>query len=301
MAAVTLSFLLIHAAEGDPLTSITTESMSVELVARLRQQYLLDQPLHVQYGRWLLLALQGDFGYSPLAMRPVGELLAEAVPPTLLLMGLALVSSIGLGVLLGGWQGARPDSPGDRSMSLLTLISYSVPEFCLGIVLVLLFVPPLPPGFMTTTGAENLALGSRLVDRLRHLVLPWLSLTIVGTALFARFQRTAMRDTMREPFVRTARAKGLDERAVRRQALRTSLLPVITIAGLTFPALLGGAVVVEKLFSWPGMGRLLVEAIRSQDHWVLSGAIVVGSAMTVLGSLLADLARAVVDPRVERA
>ncbi|HYW31054.1 MAG TPA: ABC transporter permease [Gemmatimonas sp.] len=299
-AAVTLSFVLIHAAPGDPLSNMGAEPMSPELVARLRQAYRLDEPVLVQYGQWLALALQGDFGYSPLAMRPVSALLADALPATLQLMGMALLSSIGLGVLLGGWQGARADSPGDRSLSLLSLVMYSVPEFCLGIVLLMLFVPALPPGGMTSDTADMLPLMQRIVDRLRHFILPWLSLTIVGTAVFARFQRAAMRDTMREPFVRTARAKGLDERQVRRQALRTSLLPVITIAGLTFPALLGGAVVVEKLFNWPGMGQLLWDAISRRDHWVLAGAVVVGSTMTVLGNLLADVTRAAVDPRVER-
>jgi peptide/nickel transport system permease protein len=139
----------------------------------------------------------------------------------------------------------------------------------------------------------------QLRDRARHLVLPWLALTLVGTAIFARFQRAAMHDTRRAPFVRTLAAKGLADRAIFRRVWRASILPVVTVAGLYFPALVTGAVFVERVFAWPGMGSTLIGAISARDHILVSACVVVGSVLTVVGSLLADVVRAVLDPRVE--
>jgi len=227
-----------------------------------------------------------------------------ALPKTLLLMGLAFVASLLLGVVLGVWQGARAGSGGDRTLSALTLGMYSVPEFVLAIGLLLLFVSALhwlPASGMTDPMHDYMPFADRIIDRVRHLVLPTVALTVVSAGVFARFQRAAMRDSMGEPFVRTARAKGLSEGAVRRHALRASLLPVITLAGLLFPTLLGGAVLVEKVFNWPGMGSLLFEGAGERDYWLVTGAVVVGSTMTALGTLLADVARALVDPRVSGA
>jgi peptide/nickel transport system permease protein len=264
----------------------------------LRARYLLDQPLPVQYLHWLAGIPRGDIGWSTSNQRPVAAVLWSVLPNTLLLMGLAFTSSVAFGVLLGAWQGAHAESRSDRALSLATLTAISVPEFCLGLLLLLL----LPTTFAVTGATSDYydleTTSQQLYDRLVHFVRPWLTLTIVGVAVFARFQRAAMRDSMREPFTRTARAKGLRESAVRRHALRASLLPVITLAGLAFPMLLGGAVVAEKVFSWPGMGLTMFTAIGERDYALVSGGMIVGSLMTVLGNLLADVARALVDPRV---
>jgi peptide/nickel transport system permease protein len=301
VAASTIAFVLLHLAPGDPFTSLG-EGMTAESSAQLRHKWGLDQPLWQQYLKWLWNAARGDFGSSSYYERPVWEIIVSRLPGTLMLMGLALFSSILFGILLGAWQGARAGTRRDRFFSTLSLTVYSAPEFWLGLALLLLFSQHwqlLPAGGMQSDTYRHLpTTGARFLDRVEHLVLPWLTLTLVGTAVFARFQRAAMRDSMREPFVRTARAKGLRETKVRGHALRASLLPVITLGGLLFPALLGGAVIVERVFSWPGLGSLLVQAIESRDYLLVTGAVVVASVMTALGTLLADLARAAADPRV---
>ncbi|MEO7520185.1 MAG: ABC transporter permease [Gemmatimonas sp.] len=302
VAASTIAFVLLHVAPGDPFNSLG-EGMTSAMRAQLRHQWGLDQPLAQQYLNWLWNAARGDFGSSSLLDRPVFEVIMSKLPNTMFLMGLALSSSIAFGITLGAWQGARVGTRSDRILSTLSLAVYSAPEFWLGVALLLLFSQHwqlLPAGDMTSPEYRYFSTVERIVDRARHLVLPWLTLTLIGTAVFARFQRAAMRDSMGEPFVRTARAKGLPESRVRGHALRASLLPVITLGGLLFPALLGGAVLVERVYSWPGMGSLLVDAIESRDYLLVTGTVVVASAMTALGTLLADVARTVADPRVAR-
>jgi peptide/nickel transport system permease protein len=302
LAATTLSFVLLRAAPGDPFDAFdTSPGLTAEMRAEQRIHYGADLPVLQQYAMWISNAARGDLGWSILSEQPVSDAIMDALPPTLFLMGLAFAASLIFGVLLGAWQGAHAGSRADRMLSALTLGMYSLPEFALGIGLLLLFVTALrwlPASGMVDEMYGYMGTGERIRDRLEHLVLPWATLTIVGTGVFARFQRAAMRDAMDEPFVRTARAKGLSERKVRGHALRASLLPIITLAGLLFPALLGGAVLVEKVFGWPGMGKLLFDAIGRRDYWLVTGAVVIGSTMTALGTLLADIVRTIVDPRV---
>jgi peptide/nickel transport system permease protein len=292
----------LQLAPGDPFSSLDGKvGFTPAVRAELERQFGYGKPLIEQYLHWLASAAQGDFGWSHLRLQPVAEVILAALPNTLLLMTIAFVASVSLGILLGAWQGARAGSSADRALSTLTLGMYSLPEFVLGIGLLLVFVSWL--GVLPATGIADPTAGfmpfwERALDRLKHLVLPVTALTIVGASVFARFQRAAMRETMGAPFVQTARAKGLDERAVHRHALRASLLPVITLAGLLFPALFGGAVLVERVFGWPGMGLLLFDAISGHDYWLVTGAVVVGSTMTALGTLLADIARTLIDPRV---
>ena len=304
-AATTAAFFLLHLAPGDPFSSLEDQGgYTREVRELLQRRWGYGEPLPRQFMLWLGNAAQGTFGWSHSQLQPVEAAIAIALPNTLLLMGLGFVTSLVGGVLLGAWQGAHVDSPADRTLSVVTLGLYSVPEFVLGIGLLLVFVSwldVLPPSGMSQSMSNFLPFDEWLADRLRHLVLPTLALTIAGASVVARFQRAAMRDSMSEPFVRTARAKGLSEFAVRRHALRASLLPVITLAGLWFPALLGGAVIVEKVFGWPGMGMLLFTGVQQRDYWLVTGIVVVGSAMTALGTLIADVARALADPRVDGA
>jgi peptide/nickel transport system permease protein len=304
LVAATLAFVLLHLAPGDPFSSLGGEGITPELRDRWRALYGIDRPIWAQYVDWLGRAARGDLGRSITQHRPVVAILGDALPNTLLLMGLAFGASLLAGTALGAWQGARAGSRADRLLGTLSLVVYSLPEFWLALALMLLFVHWLhwlPATGMTDPMHAYLSPAERLLDRLRHLVLPWLSLTLVGTAVFARFQRAAMREVIGEPFVRTARAKGLSERAVRRQAWRAALLPVITLAGLLFPALLAGAVFVERVFSWPGMGMTLVRAITEHDYEVVAAIVVIGSAMTAAGSLLADVVRELADPRLRDA
>ena len=301
-AAATLTFFLLRAAPGDPYSRrLDGVALSAEAQAALRAQRGLDAPFAVQYVRWLGNIARGNFGWSSYHQRPVAAVLRDVVPRTLGLMSLALLTSLLAGLAIGAWQGTRVGRAEDEVLTTATLLVYSLPEFWLAMLLLQFFVQGLgwlPAGGMVESTHAYLAPVEQLQDRLRHLVLPWLSLSLVGTAIFARFQRASMHEAWREPFVRTARAKGLTSARVRWHAWRTALTPVIGLAGLTFPALLGGAVFVERIFSWPGMGSATVAAVNARDYDFVAAAVLIGSAMTVLGNLLADVVQHRLDPRV---
>lgn len=302
-AAATLTFVLLRAAPGDPYSRrLDGVALSSEAQAALRAQRGLDAPFAVQYVRWLGNLARGDFGWSSLHQRPVTAVLRDVVPRTLGLMSLALLTSLLAGLAIGAWQGTRVGRVEDELLTTATLLVYSLPEFWLAMLLLQLFVQGLgwlPAGGMVAPTHAYLTPVEQWGDRLAHLVLPWLSLSLVGTAVFARFQRASMREAWHEPFVRTARAKGLPTARVRWHAWRTALTPVIGLTGLTFPALLGGAVFVERIFSWPGMGSATIAAVDARDYDFVTAAVLIGSAMTVFGNLLADLAQHRLDPRVD--
>ena len=305
VVAASVAFCLLHLAPGDPVSAIADASnVPTELRAQWRAQQGLDQPLGVQYIRWIGNVARGDFGHSTSQNQPVSAVLADKLPNTLVLMTLALVASIAFGSLIGAWQGAHAGSRRDRATSLLSLVLYSIPEFWFALLLLFVFayrIHILPAtGMIDVAMYDSMSLGERVADRLAHLVLPWTALTVMGTAIFARYQRESMLESIRGPFTRTARAKGLSERTVRGQAWRLAALPVITLGGLTLPALLTGAVFVEQVFGWPGMGSALLAAINARDYALVSACVIVGSAMTALGTLLADVLRAAVDPRLRR-
>jgi peptide/nickel transport system permease protein len=302
-AAASLAFVLVHLAPGDVGTALG-EGVSPEMRAAVRARYGLNDSLATQYGRWMLALLRGEFGWSPNQRRPVAAIIAEALPRSLLLMGAALAISVAVGSAIGAWQGARVGSRRDRVSAVVLLVLYSLPEFWLALALMTVFAHQL--GWLPATGITGdlyayQSSGAQLADRLRHLVLPLTALSLVGIAVFARYQRIAMQESMTQPFVQTARAKGLTETAVRRQAWRTALLPVITIAGLLLPALVTGAVFVERVFAWPGMGFTLIRAIEARDVAVVSACVIVGSAATALGAALADILRDLADPRLRDA
>jgi peptide/nickel transport system permease protein len=299
-SAATLAFVLLQLAPGDPATALG-EGISPELRATIRAQYGLDDSIATQYGRWLWSLLRGDLGWSRDQHRPVAAVLADALPRSLFLMGCALIVSLVGGMLIGAWQGARAGSRRDRTTSTALLVLYSLPEFWLALVLLVVFAHQL--GWLPATGITDemhsyMSARRQFEDRVRHLVLPLTSLSLVGVAVFARYQRNAMQESMTQAFVRTARAKGLTESAVRRQAWRNALLPVITLTGLMLPALITGAVFVERVFSWPGMGFAMIRAIEARDYPVVSAGVILGSAVTALGAALADIARDIADPRL---
>jgi peptide/nickel transport system permease protein len=303
----TLTFVLVQVAPGNPFT-VAAESGRVapEVIEQQRRNFGLDRPIHEQYLRYLANLIRGDFGYSFTQHRPVREAFVERVPNTLLLAAAGLVIMFPLGVLIGVFQGSRPGSRSDDTLSVATLVVYSTPVFWLGLMLLLVFGQTLHwfpiAGPRDPVVYQQLTWLGRVVDRLRHLVLPAVTLGLVGAAVTARYQRAAMLDVIRREFVRTARAKGLEERAVIvRHALRNALLPTITLFGLAFPLLLSGAVLVESVFAWPGLGRLAVNAIHSRDYAVVTGAAIVTATMVVLGNLLADVLYRLVDPRTRPA
>jgi len=301
----TLAFFLIQLAPGDPFTAVLDNpGVDPTLRDRLRTQFGLDQPIAVQYARYLANVARGDLGHSFARAQPVATVIAQALPNTLLLMGTALVLSFALGVALGVVQAARRGSLLDRASRGLSLAFFSVPDFWLAALLLIVLAGWL--GWFPAGGREDIFAASygpwaRLADRLHHLALPALTLVLLTTAAVSRFQRAALLDTLSEDYVRTAVAKGLPRRSVvLRHALRNALLPVVTLLGLALPALLGGAVFVERVFAWPGMGSLLVGAVMERDYFLLTGCVLVGSLTVVAGSLLADLLTLVADPRLRR-
>lgn len=300
-AVVTLTFFAIRLAPGEPCLGPPDRVVSQADRARARERCGLGQSLATQYAKFLAGFATGYVGESFTYRRPVGELLASRIPNTLLLAATALLIDFLLGVGLGVFQAMRARSPTDVALGTGTLFFASVPTFWLGMILIIVFAQWLhlfPAGGAATVAVNGSGLGG-LLDRVWHLVLPACTLGVVGAATTARYQRAAALDAKAHDYVRTARAKGLAERAVMsRHVLRNALLPTVTLFGLSFPFLLTGAVLIETLFGWPGMGRLAADAILQRDYPVVSATMLVASVMVVLGSLVADVLTALADPRV---
>jgi peptide/nickel transport system permease protein len=299
-----ITFTLIHIAPGDPFSAVMDNPNVSEAVRQtLRAQYGLDRPLPEQFLNYVNSLAHGELGWSFSHERSVREVLGSALPNTLLLMSVALVGSFALGILIALIQVARRGSVTDHTLSGITLFLFSMPDFWFAILSLLTFTYWLPifpvGGAVDAVMHDYLSLGGRIADRLRHLVLPALTLTLLASASVARYQRAALLDVLPADYMRTARAKGLTERqTLRRHALRNALLPIITMIGLSFPALLTGAFFVEKIFAWPGMGYAVVNAIGTRDYPLVVGGVIIGSIMVTLGSLIADLLYALADPRL---
>lgn len=298
----TLAFVLIHAAPGDPF-SFDAPTVSEAVRAHWRAEFGYDRPLATQYLLWLGNLARGNLGYSHSMHEPVRDALAAALPRTLLLMAVALVGAFVLGILLALFQVEHRGTRRARWAGNVALFFYSVPDFWLALVMVLAFaywLPILPAGYPVSMATHDyMAPLAAFVDRLRHLVLPALTLVLLTTAGIARFQRNELLDVLPLDFVRTARAKGLSERqVVRRHVLRNALIPTITLFGLSMPTLLGGSVFVEKVFAWQGMGWVVVNAIGLRDYPMVLAGVLVGTVMVILGNLAADLAYGLADPRL---
>jgi peptide/nickel transport system permease protein len=302
VAAIT--FALIHLAPGDPFSTVMDNpNVSEQVRATLRAQYGLDRPLPEQFVKYVSQLAHGRLGWSFSHDRPVTEVLATALPNTLLLMVIALAGSFALGILIALIQVARRGSATDHALSGISLFFFSMPDFWLAILALLAFTYWLPlfpvGGAVDPVMHEYMGLGARILDRLRHLALPALTLTVLASPGVARFQRAALLDVLPADYIRTARLKGLSEREIlRRHVLRNALLPIISLFGLSFPALLTGAFFIEKIFAWPGMGFAVVNAIGTRDYPLVVGGVILGSIMVTVGSLLADLIYAWADPRL---
>ncbi len=302
-ATISLTFVAVHLAPGRPFLPVDERPMNPEVVARLERMYGLDQPLPVQYLRYFGALARGEMGESFSQRRPVAQAIAAAVPNTLLLTSAALVIDFTLGILIGLFQAARARRRSDITLTNVTLFFYSLPTFWLALILQLvcgLWLGWFPTGGVTDPVVYgSLPFGGQLVDRLYHLALPALTLGLVGAGGTARFQRAALLEALGHDYIRTARAKGLADSAVLvRHAWRDALLPVISLAGLALPFLLTGAVLIEKVFSWPGLGKLATDAISARDYPLVLGTTLLATCAVVLGSLVADLLTAVADPRV---
>lgn len=300
---VTITFALAHLAPGEPMLA-EAERLHADpaLVQRVRTEFGLDRPLTEQYARYVGNALRGNLGESFTMRRPVVAVIMERLPRTALLAGASLLVAFALGIVVAAWQASRAGSWSDGAMSAVTLVFHSTPTFWLGLVLLVVFgqwLGWLPVSGMTTA-VEHARMGAmaRLLDVGRHLILPALTLGLVQTAEVARYQRSALLDALSAEYVRAARARGLSAWAVLvRHALRSALAPVVTLAGMSVPAMLAGAVLVESVFGWPGMGRLTHEAILTRDYNLILAAGLVSGALVALGSLAADIAAHALDPR----
>ena len=305
---VTLTFVLVHLAPGDPATLLLPPSAGAAEAARLRERLGLDAPLAVQYGRWIGGVLRGDLGTSLALDRPVTTVLGEALPITLLLGGLSLAVTFLVGVLVGTIQAARRGRAEDYALTAATTVVYAAPSYWLSLTAVALFTYgaarwhfPLwlrLPAFGVRDPGGQLAGAAAVADVVRHAVLPVLVLSAVGAAGIARYARAAVVDVLAGDFVRTARAKGLRAGAVYgRHALSNALPPLVVLLALSFPGIVAGSVFVESVFAWPGMGRAMVQAISARDYPVVLGATMLYAVLVIGANLAADLVLPALDPR----
>lgn len=306
LGIVTITFFIIRLAPGDPmdmyLEPTRQHQLDPEVVELIRQKYGLDQPVHIQYVKWVANVARGDFGESFRHRRPVNRILAEAIPYTLQLTVLALLFDALVGIVLGIVSAVKQYSLLDKTVTLGSLVVYAIPGFWLALMLVLVFSVHLgwfPTSQTRSMNYEFLTAGQRVADRLWHLALPVFVLGIASAAGTARYMRSRLLEVLNEEYVVAARARGFRERTVIvTHALRNALIPIITIYGLALPFLLGGATIIETIFAWPGMGRLTVEAVGGRDYPVIMATTTIAATLTVVGNLLADISYAAVDPRV---
>lgn len=290
-------FTIMRLAPGGPEAVLIGGEFSRDAAAQIRQRLGLDRPLAIQYATWVSAALHGDLGRSFKTGDPVAALIVDRLGPTLQLtagaLGLALVVAIPLGVLAAVRRGSIWDTLG----SAVSLFGVSFPSFWLGIMLILLFSEALhllPPSGLSEYGREG-----DLVSRVRHAVLPTLTLGLIQMASFMRFTRSSLLEVLRQDYIRTAHAKGLDGgRVVWRHALRNALIPVVTVVGLSLPTLVGGAVLTETVFAWPGIGRLAVGAVFERDYPLIMGVNLLVAGVVITANLVTDIAYCFIDPRI---
>jgi peptide/nickel transport system permease protein len=305
LGIVTLIFVILHLAPGDPTAVWFNPNLPPEVMERMRVNMGLDQPLYIQYLRWVKAFLSGDFGYSYTQFRPVRDVIADALPNTLLLGGTSLLVIFGVGIALGAFQAVRQYGRADTWLTFVMLFLYSMPGFWLGLMLVLAVSSGVVPGLRLPisgmTSVDHALLGplGKVADVAAHLVLPTIALGLASAAGVARYMRGEMLEVIRQDYVRTARAKGLPERTViLRHAMRNAMIPVVSLLGLYLPILFGGALVIEVVFSWPGMGRVMYDGILARDYPLVLASSFLFGLLVVVGNLVSDLLYAVVDPRI---
>lgn len=299
-----ISFLIMNMAPGDP-TSIyidpTIGEISPEMLAIIRAELGLDRPLFLRYFYWLSTTFQGDLGYSFVSNRPVTTEIGARIFNTLLLTVSSLFVAFVGGVFVGVYAAINQYKTSDYVLSILAFVGISMPNFWLGMMLILLFTSRL--GWLPSVGMSSFiappTLGGQILDVLKHMIMPVIVLSSASLASWTRYQRSAMLEVIRQDYIRTARSKGLAEKTViYRHALRNASLPIITLLGMSMPILISGSFIVETIFSWPGMGRLGVNAIFSRDYPIVMGVTLFSSFLVLMGNLLADIFYAILDPRI---
>ncbi|UCH85169.1 MAG: ABC transporter permease [Candidatus Latescibacterota bacterium] len=302
---LTATFFIIRLAPGDPVNRYYSPEIDPRMMTSVRTQLGLDQPLPIQYVKTMQSFVRGDFGVSISEHRPVADILRETIPRTLMLTVAALLLQVLIGLLLGFFSAWKRYSSLDKTLSIVFLLFYSIPSFYLAFILIAFF--SLKLGWLPSANMFSIPLDSSggldvVWDRIVHMVLPVSVLSFGSAAALARYTRGSLLDVIGEEFIQAARAKGLAEGAIMwRHALKNALPQILTVIGLSVPFLLGGAVVVEKIFAWPGMGALMVDSIYARDYPVVLAVNFVAACMVILGNLLADLSYMVADPRIKLA
>ncbi|MFQ5867541.1 MAG: ABC transporter permease [bacterium] len=299
-----ITFVVIHLSPGGPADMLTGLSPKVgaEAKARLHSLYGLDRPIHVQYWHWLSRIVRFDFGESFKDGRLVITKVLERLPATLLLNVLSLLLIFFIALPIGITSAVRQDSFFDKGMTVFVFLGFSVPAFWLALLLMLLFGVVL--GWLPISGMHSVnflyfSFWGKLWDIIKHLILPVFVSAFGGLAYLSRYSRASMLEVLRQDYIRTARAKGVPEqKVIYKHALRNALIPIVTLLGLSLPALIGGGFIFETIFAWPGMGRLGYQAIMSRDYPVIMGVGVIAALLTLLGNLIADITYAFVDPRI---
>ena len=309
LGIATLVFFLLALAPGDAVSFLVSPNITPEALEQIRRNMGLDQPVHIRYLRWMGSMLTGDFGISLTRNEPVRDIILAILPNTLTLSLSAILLAFAGGILIGVFQAVRHNRLADSALSVIGLFFYSMPSFWLALMLILVFSLgarnlwewPIwfPASGMTSVDYPFMSPGEQIRDRLAHLVLPSLSLALVLAAGIARYMRSSMLEVIRQDYVRTARSKGLSEfRVIARHALPNGLIPIVTLLGLYLPTFFSGAVLIETVFAWPGMGRLVVDAIFQRDYPVVMAGTFIFAVLVVIGNLVADALYAIVDPRI---
>jgi peptide/nickel transport system permease protein len=301
---IVVSFLVLHLTPGDIVDVLAGEAGAAtpEYVKMLRERFGRDRPLPVQLGQYVWRLAHFDLGFSFRHNTPVAQLILARVPATLLLMTVSLTLAVLVGLVLGALAARHVNRPVDGAIGVAALLSYATPTFWVGLMLIVVFSVKLgwlPTGGMMTIGA-TLSPVERAVDVARHLVLPSVSLALFYAAIYTRLMRAAILEVSGHDYVRTAHAKGLpDARVTVRHVMRNALLPLVTMVGVQVGSLLGGSVLVESVFTWPGLGRLAFETVQQRDYNVLLGILFMSSLLVIAINLLVDVLYAVLDPRIE--
>ncbi len=298
-----ISFLIMNLAPGDPTTIYIdpTKPYSAEEIQIIKHNLGLDQPLMVRYLKWLGRTARGDLGYSFVSHRPVLKEIGDRLPNTLILTSVSLVVALVVGSLIGVYSALNQYRVSDYVVTVLTFLGLSTPGFWLALMLIMVFSGWLR--WLPSVGMVSIDVGpgvfTRTADLAKHMIMPLIVSSASGIASWARYQRSAMLEVIRQDYIRTARSKGLPENLImKRHAIRNAAIPVITVLGMALPGLIGGSALVESVFAWPGMGRLGVNAIFSRDYPVIMGVTLMTSFLVMAGNLLADVLYAVVDPRI---
>ncbi len=293
-----LSFAITYSAPGNPAMMNMDPSISPEVREQQIKRLGLDDPIPVQYVRWMGNVLQGDLGTSYHRKVPVTDLILDRLPNTLLLMGASLFLAVIIAIPFGVLSATRQYSKMDYTVTFGSFVGLATPNFWLGLMLIMLFSVQLgwtPVGGVATIGAEF-----SILDRLHHLLLPALVLATADMAGLTRYTRSSMLEVINQDYIRTARSKGFRERrVVYKHGLRNGLIPVVTMLGLMLPTMVGGSAIVESVFGWPGIGKMFIDAVFQRDYPIILAVTMFGAVLTVVGNLIADIMYAVLDPRIE--